>query len=270
MRRLRRGKFSANFALSSCRLKVAVVSSFSGHLAAMMGPSGGPGGVVVGYPPRTPAQARVCTAPSDVPAPCPRSSRGYRSMVRVANGSAIHHFSLTTASRKKERAGGPAGVSKAGRGRVPVDPVAGSPARPQPCVCLLLVVSLGAPRRIDSRKSSSFFFFFLVGWKCITCVIAPLRPLSNDGQTNHIPVGWGTRAPGGLGMRVGVQSNPSLTMSPQGRGIRRGGHHLPGCFSDIARVPNTRSSSLKPPRAPPFNWSPKLAPSAHNYRSEEL
>eukprot|EP01047_Picozoa_sp_COSAG01_P007451 COSAG01_NODE_283_length_19477_cov_44.267468_21_plen_111_part_00 len=72
------------------------------------------------------------------------------------------------------------------------------------------------------------------------CVIAPLRPLSNDGQTNHIPVGWGTRAPGGLGMRVGVQSNPSLTMSPQGRGIRRGGHHLPGCFSDIARVPNTR------------------------------
>jgi hypothetical protein len=67
----------------------------SGHLAAMMGPPGGPGGVVVGYPPRTPAQARVCTAPGDVPAPCPRGSRGYRSMVRVAIGSsAIHHFSL--------------------------------------------------------------------------------------------------------------------------------------------------------------------------------
>ena len=48
----------------------------------------------VGYPPRTPAQARVCTAPGDVPAPCPRSPRGYRSMVRVAIGSAIHHFSL--------------------------------------------------------------------------------------------------------------------------------------------------------------------------------
>jgi hypothetical protein len=28
----------------------------SGHLAAMMGPPGGPGGVVVGYPPQTPAQ----------------------------------------------------------------------------------------------------------------------------------------------------------------------------------------------------------------------
>ena len=66
----------------------------SGHLAAMVGPPGRPGGVEVGYPPRTPAQARVCTAPGDVPAPCPRSPRGYRSMVRVAIGSAIHHFSL--------------------------------------------------------------------------------------------------------------------------------------------------------------------------------
>ena len=66
----------------------------SGHLAAMMGTPGRPGGVEVGYPPRTPAQARVCTAPGDVPAPCPRSPRGYRSMVRVAIGSAIHHFSL--------------------------------------------------------------------------------------------------------------------------------------------------------------------------------
>eukprot|EP01047_Picozoa_sp_COSAG01_P025757 COSAG01_NODE_1639_length_9653_cov_33.252564_3_plen_128_part_00 len=66
----------------------------SGHLAAMMGPPGRPGGVEVGYPPRTPAQARVCAAPGDVPAPCPRSPRGYRSMVRVAIGSAIHHFSL--------------------------------------------------------------------------------------------------------------------------------------------------------------------------------
>ena len=66
----------------------------SGHLAAMMGPPGRPGGVEVGYPPRTPAQARVCTAPGDVPAPCPRSPRGYWSMVRVAIGSAIHHFSL--------------------------------------------------------------------------------------------------------------------------------------------------------------------------------
>ena len=66
----------------------------SGHLAAMVGPPGRPGGVVVGYPPRTPAQARVCTAPGDVPAPCPRSPRGYWSMVRVAIGSAIHHFSL--------------------------------------------------------------------------------------------------------------------------------------------------------------------------------
>ena len=66
----------------------------SGHLAAMMGTPGRPGGVEVGYPPRTPAQARVCTAPGDVPAPCPRSPRGYWSMVRVAIGSAIHHFSL--------------------------------------------------------------------------------------------------------------------------------------------------------------------------------
>ena len=65
----------------------------SGHLAAMVGPPGRPGGVVVGYPPRTPAQARVCAAPGDVPAPCPRGPRGYRSMVRVAIGSAIHHFS---------------------------------------------------------------------------------------------------------------------------------------------------------------------------------
>jgi hypothetical protein len=81
-----------------------------------------------------------------------------------------------------------------------------------------------------------------VGQEKKPCVIAPLRPLSNDGQTNHIPVGWGTRAPGGLGMQVGVQSNPSMTMSPQGRGIRRRGHHLPGCISDIAKVPNTRFS----------------------------
>ena len=58
----------------------------SGHLAAMMGPRGRPGGVEVGYPPRTPAQARVCTAPGDVPAPCPRSPRGYRYMVRIAIG----------------------------------------------------------------------------------------------------------------------------------------------------------------------------------------
>eukprot|EP01047_Picozoa_sp_COSAG01_P061283 COSAG01_NODE_7633_length_3120_cov_6.410460_2_plen_179_part_00 len=53
---------------------------------------GRPGGVEVGYPPRPPAQARVCAAPGDVPAPCPRGPRGYRSMVRVAIGSAIHHF----------------------------------------------------------------------------------------------------------------------------------------------------------------------------------
>jgi hypothetical protein len=64
----------------------------SGHLAAMMGPPGRPGSVEVGYPPRTPAQARVCAAPGDVPAPCPRGPRGYRPMVRVAIGSAIHHF----------------------------------------------------------------------------------------------------------------------------------------------------------------------------------
>eukprot|EP01047_Picozoa_sp_COSAG01_P023292 COSAG01_NODE_1405_length_10451_cov_8.718998_5_plen_122_part_00 len=64
--------------------------SFRG--AAMVGPPGRPSGVVVGYPPRTPAQARVCAAPGDVPARCPRSPRGYRSMVRVAIGSAIHHF----------------------------------------------------------------------------------------------------------------------------------------------------------------------------------
>jgi hypothetical protein len=51
----------------------------SGHLAAMMGPPGRPGGVEVGYPPRTPAQARVCTAPGDVPALCPRGPRGFRS-----------------------------------------------------------------------------------------------------------------------------------------------------------------------------------------------
>eukprot|EP01047_Picozoa_sp_COSAG01_P049613 COSAG01_NODE_4935_length_4610_cov_45.500111_1_plen_97_part_00 len=50
----------------------------------MMGPPGRPGGVVVGYPPRIPAQARVCTAPGDVPTPCPRGPKGYRSMVRVA------------------------------------------------------------------------------------------------------------------------------------------------------------------------------------------
>ena len=66
----------------------------SGHLAAMVGPPGRPGGVEVGYPPRTPAQARVYAAPGDVPVRCPRGPRGYRSMVRVAIGSAIHHFSL--------------------------------------------------------------------------------------------------------------------------------------------------------------------------------
>jgi hypothetical protein len=59
-----------------------------GHLAAMMGTLGRPGSVEVGYPPWTPAQARVCMAPGDVPAPCPRSPRGYWSMVRVAIGSA--------------------------------------------------------------------------------------------------------------------------------------------------------------------------------------
>eukprot|EP01047_Picozoa_sp_COSAG01_P037342 COSAG01_NODE_2962_length_6786_cov_21.580544_1_plen_113_part_10 len=68
--------------------------ALSGHLAAMMGPPSGPGGVVVGCPPRPPAQARVYAAPGDVPTPCPRGPRGYRSMVRVAIGSAIHHFSL--------------------------------------------------------------------------------------------------------------------------------------------------------------------------------
>ena len=73
----------------------------SGHLAAMVGPPGRPSGVVVGYPPRTPAQARVCTAPGDVPAPCPRSPRGYRSMVRVAIGSAIHHLYVTARSIRR-------------------------------------------------------------------------------------------------------------------------------------------------------------------------
>ena len=58
----------------------------------MVGPPGRPGGVEVGYPPRTPAQARVYAAPGDVPVRCPRGPRGYRSMVRVAIGSAIHHF----------------------------------------------------------------------------------------------------------------------------------------------------------------------------------
>ena len=33
----------------------------------MMGTPGRPGGVEVGYPPRTPAQARVYAAPGDVP-----------------------------------------------------------------------------------------------------------------------------------------------------------------------------------------------------------
>jgi hypothetical protein len=60
---MRRKNCSAHFALSRRRLKVAVVSSFrgtswkvavvsvlSGHLAVMMGPPGGPGGAVVGYP----------------------------------------------------------------------------------------------------------------------------------------------------------------------------------------------------------------------------
>ena len=65
------------------------------------------------------------------------------------------------------------------------------------------------------------------------------------GQHTYRPGHVGTRAPVRLGIRVGVQSNPSLTMSPQGRGIRRGGHHLPGCINDIARAPNTRATGVK-------------------------
>ena len=64
------------------------------------------------------------------------------------------------------------------------------------------------------------------------------------GHHTYIPGHVGTRAPGGLGIRVGVQSNPSLTMPPLGRGIRRGGHHLPVCISGIARVPNTGCKAL--------------------------
>jgi hypothetical protein len=78
----------------------------SGHLAAMMGPPGGPGDVMVGYPPRTPAQARVCTTPGDVPTPCPRGPRGYRSMVRVANGSAIQAAAVCSCQQQQ---GGGAG-----------------------------------------------------------------------------------------------------------------------------------------------------------------
>jgi hypothetical protein len=50
------------------RLSQSDSSSDSGHLAAMMGPPGGPGGVEVGYPSRTPVEARVYAAPGDVPA----------------------------------------------------------------------------------------------------------------------------------------------------------------------------------------------------------
>ena len=67
------------------------------------------------------------------------------------------------------------------------------------------------------------------------------------GRVTYIPSRAGSRAPDGLGMQVGVQSNPSMTMSPQDRGIRRGGHHLPGCFSDIAKVPNTRYELVQGP-----------------------
>ena len=59
------------------------------------------------------------------------------------------------------------------------------------------------------------------------------------GQHTYRPGHVGTRAPVRLGIRVGVQSNPSLTMPPQGRGIRRGGHHLLGCFDGIIRVSHT-------------------------------
>eukprot|EP01047_Picozoa_sp_COSAG01_P119999 COSAG01_NODE_48717_length_378_cov_2.465950_2_plen_63_part_01 len=52
---MRRKKISAHFALSSRRLKVAVVSSFRGsHLATMMAPPSRPSGVEVGYPPPDP------------------------------------------------------------------------------------------------------------------------------------------------------------------------------------------------------------------------
>ena len=89
---MRRKKFSPHFALFQPQAESGRSVSLLGHLAAMMGPPGGPGGVVVGYPPRTPAQTRVYAAPGDVPTRCPRGSRGYRSMVRVTIGSAIHRF----------------------------------------------------------------------------------------------------------------------------------------------------------------------------------
>ena len=81
---MRRKNFSPHFALFQPQAESGRSVSLLGHLAAMMGPPGGPGGVVVGCPPRTPAQTRVYAAPGDVPTRCPRDSRGF--------GSAIHRF----------------------------------------------------------------------------------------------------------------------------------------------------------------------------------
>ena len=55
----------------------------------------------------------------------------------------------------------------------------------------------------------------------------------------------GHKGIGGLRIRVGVQSNPAATTSPpQGKGIRRAGLHLSGCFSGIVTVPNTSASQV--------------------------
>ena len=59
------------------------------------------------------------------------------------------------------------------------------------------------------------------------------------GQHTYRPGHVGTRAPVRLGIRVGVQSNPTLTMPSQGRGIRRGGRHLPGFLEYVSNI--TRS-----------------------------
>ena len=84
-------------------------------------------------------------------------------------------------------------------------------------------------RRCNRRKSE--------GWPGLGLGLLPGPDTIDTWSRGH-------KGSGGLGIRVGVQSNPSLTMSPLGRGIRRGGHHLPGCINGIVRVPNTRDQIL--------------------------
>ena len=101
-----------------------------------------------------------------------------------------------------------------------------------------------------------------------TCVFETLDDRRNEFDSKHFAVvqlepgvsalrkaGWsakfdyqpyqsgGHKGTGGLRIWVGVQSNPAATTSPpHGKGIRRAGLHLSGCFSGIVTVPNTSAS----------------------------